>query len=139
NRTGIQPGKPALDLAEYISSARNLRLRGICAYAGHVAHVTGFENRVERSQQVMSQAVSTRDVLAKAGHNMEILSGASTGTYNIDSNIDGVTELQSGSYVFMDAEYRRIGGQRGAVYDDFEPALCVLTTVIHRSQDKAVV
>ena len=139
NRTGIQPGKPALDLAEYISSAGKLHLRGICAYAGHVAHVTGFENRVERSQQVMSQAVSTRDALAKAGHNMEILSGASTGTYNIDSNIEGVTELQSGSYVFMDAEYRRIGGQRGALYDDFAPALCVLATVIHRSQNKAVV
>ena len=44
-----------------------------------------------------------------------ILSGASTGTYNIDADVAGLTELQAGSYVFMDVDYRRIGGQRGAV------------------------
>ena len=49
------------------------------------------------------------------------MSGASTGTYNIDADIKGMTEMQSGSYVFMDVEYRRIGGQSGAVYEDFSP------------------
>src|SRR5262249_34209295 len=59
------------------------------------------------------------------------LSGGSTGTYDIDSAIDGVTELQVGSYVFMDVEYRRIGGRKGQeVYDDFRPSLTVLTTVV---------
>jgi 3-hydroxy-D-aspartate aldolase len=139
NRTGILPGEPALRLAESISRAKNLRLKGICAYAGHSAHVVGFEERRGNSQRAISQAIATRDLLRRNGHNIEILSGASTGTYNIDPYIGAMTEMQSGSYVFMDVEYRKIGGQTGAVYQDFEPALCVLATVIHRSGNKAIV
>ena len=87
----------------------------------------------------MERAIATRDLLVKNGHKIEIVTGASTGTYNIDADIEGLTELQSGSYVFMDVEYRRIGGQSGPVYDDFAPALNVLATVIHRSGNKAIV
>jgi 3-hydroxy-D-aspartate aldolase len=128
-----------MQLAERISQSKNLRLKGICAYAGHVAHVTGFEERRARSEHAWELALETRDLLLRGGHNVEILSGASTGTYNIDSYIGSVTEMQSGSYVFMDVEYRRIGGKAGAIYDDFAPALCVLATVIHASGQKAIV
>ena len=65
--------------------------------------------------------MATRDLLRRNGHDVEILSGSSTGTYNIDSSIDGMTEMQSGSYVFMDVEYRKIGGESGPVYEDFAP------------------
>jgi D-serine deaminase-like pyridoxal phosphate-dependent protein len=139
NRTGIQPEEPALRLAESIARTANLQLKGICAYAGHVAHVVGFEERRAHSQRALAQAIATRDLLRSAGHNVEIMSGASTGTYNIDSFIEGMTEMQSGSYVFMDVEYRKIGGQSGPVYEDFAPALCVLSTVVHRSGNKAIV
>jgi D-serine deaminase-like pyridoxal phosphate-dependent protein len=139
NRTGAQPGEPALRLAERITSAKNLALKGICAYAGHAAHVVGFDERRASSQRAIAHALATRDLLLKNGHNVEILSGASTGTYNIDADIRGMTEMQSGSYVFMDVEYRKIGGKSGAVYEDFAPALCVLSTVIHRSGNKAIV
>ena len=44
--------------------------------------------------------------------------------------MEGVTEVQAGSYVFMDAMYRGIGGKNGPVFDDFEPALFILTTAI---------
>jgi 3-hydroxy-D-aspartate aldolase len=139
NRTGIQPGEPALQLAERVASSKNLQLKGICAYAGHSAHVVGFNERRASSQHAFAQALATRDLLVRNGHKIEILSGASTGTYNIDADIKGVTEMQSGSYVFMDVEYRKIGGQTGAVYEDFAPALCVLSTVVHRSGNKAIV
>ncbi len=139
NRTGIQPGTPALRLAEHIARSKNLQLKGICAYAGHAAHVAGFESRRDATQRAFALATETRDLLRQNGHPVQILSGASTGTYNIDSEIDGVTELQSGSYVFMDVEYRRIGGRTSAIYEDFKPALSVLATVIHRSGAKAIV
>jgi D-serine deaminase-like pyridoxal phosphate-dependent protein len=139
NRTGIAPGEPALRLAESIRIAPALELKGICAYAGHSAHVVGFNDRTASSRRALAQAVQTRDLLVRNGYKIEILTGASTGTYNIDPGIGGLTELQSGSYVFMDVEYRRIGGRNGNVYDDFAPALCVLGTVIHRSGKKAIV
>ncbi len=139
NRTGATPGQPALQLAERISNSKNLEMKGICAYAGHSTHVIGFEARKKSSLEAMNKALETRDLLKKHGHNSEILSGGSTGTYNIDSSIKEMSELQVGSYVFMDVDYRRIGGQRGDVYEDFAPSLTVLCTVIHRSGNKAIV
>jgi D-serine deaminase-like pyridoxal phosphate-dependent protein len=94
--------------------------------------VVGFEARDKTSREVMAKAVETRDLLAKLGFDAAILSGGSTGTYNIDSTIRGVTELQVGSYVFMDVDYRRIGGKTsGNDYTDFHQSLTVLTTVVN--------
>ncbi len=132
-RTGILPGEPALELAKLVSGNKRLRLRGIQAYAGHASHTVGFEKREKVSREAMEKALGTRDLLTKAGLEVAILSGGSTGTYNIDSALAqrGVTELQVGSYVFMDVDYRRIGGRNEqAVYADFRPSLTVLTTVV---------
>jgi len=130
-RTGVLPGQPAVELARLIASHRSLRLRGVQAYAGLASHVAGFEAREKTSREVMAKAVETRELLAQAGFDANILSGGSTGTYNIDSTIRGVTELQVGSYVFMDVDYRRIGGRTNAqVYSDFHASLTVLTTVV---------
>ncbi len=137
-RTGVLPGRPALQLAQQIAKQRTLRLRGVQAYAGHASHAVGFENRAKLSRAAMGQAVETRERLAGAGLDVPILSGGSTGTYNIDSALKGVTELQAGSYVFMDVDYRRIGGKGGAVYTDFRPSLTVLTTVVSASHPDRV-
>jgi D-serine deaminase-like pyridoxal phosphate-dependent protein len=130
-RTGSLPGQPALELGRLVGRCGSLRLRGLQAYAGLASHVGGFERRGEVSRQAMARAVETRDLFAKHGLDHAILSGGSTGTYNIDSGIRGITELQVGSYVFMDVDYRRIGGRNNAsLYDDFQPSLTVLTTVV---------
>lgn len=139
NRTGLAPGEPALRLAEKAAACKNLSLKGLSAYAGHSSHVVGFGARKASSREAMAKALETRDLLRKNGHAVEILSGGSTGTYNIDSSIEGVSELQVGSYVFMDVDYRRIGGQSGPLYDDFAASLSVIATVIHRSGRKAIV
>jgi D-serine deaminase-like pyridoxal phosphate-dependent protein len=131
-RTGIPPAG-AVDLARQIAAAKNLTLRGIQAYAGHASHTTGFDAREKTSRDAMAKAHEVRDQLAKAGIEAPILSGGSTGTYNIDTGTPGVTELQAGSYVFMDVDYRRIGGRGGAVYADFHPSLTVLSTVVSAS------
>jgi D-serine deaminase-like pyridoxal phosphate-dependent protein len=129
-RTGILPGSPALELAQRIARHKRLRVRGVQAYSGSSSHVVGFDARRQRSREVLAKAVETRELLSKAGFDAAILSGGSTGTYNIDSAIQGVTELQVGSYVFMDVDYRRIGGASGEVYTDFHPSLTVLATVV---------
>jgi 3-hydroxy-D-aspartate aldolase len=131
-RTGSIPGEPALELAKRIAHSKRLQVQGVQAYAGHASHTVGFEARQQTSRAAMAKAVETKALLQKAGFDAKILSGGSTGTYNIDSTIDGVTELQVGSYVFMDVDYRRIGGAGGhAVYADFQPSLTVLTTVVN--------
>jgi len=138
-RTGILPGEPALGLARLIESCKSLRLRGVQAYAGSASHTVGYAKREQLSREVMAKAVETRNLFLKSGLNAEILSGGSTGTYNIDSGIAGVTELQVGSYAVMDVDYRRIGGKdNDKVYSDFKPALTVLTTVVSATHAELV-
>ena len=80
----------------------------------------------------MAEALESKALIEKNGMPVEILSGGSTGTYNIDVAVLGFTELQAGSYIFMDLDYRRIGNQAGTQFLDFDYALSVLTTVISK-------
>lgn len=140
NRTGVAPGEKALELARRITSLKHVRLAAIQAYAGHASHTPGFENRRKVSREAMGQAVETRRLLERSGIECPLLTGGSTGTYNIDSEIEGVDELQPGSFLFMDIDYRRIGGADGAVYRDFAQSLFVIATVISRpSEESAIV
>jgi D-serine deaminase-like pyridoxal phosphate-dependent protein len=129
-RTGALPGPPAVALAQRIAEHRSLRLQGLQAYAGHASHVVGYEARKTASRKAISQALETRDLLIRTGFAAAMLSVGSTGTYDIDSEIPGVTELQCGSYLFMDLGYRCIGGANADRFEDFRFSLTVLTTVI---------
>ncbi|MBY0398386.1 MAG: alanine racemase, partial [Thermoleophilia bacterium] len=142
-RFGIPPGDDALALGRALAAARSLKLRGVQAYAGLSSHVVGFAAREASSREAMGKAVAMRRKLEAEGlvDGPAMLSGGSTGTYYIDTAIDGVTELQSGSYVFMDVGYMKIGGRDGdATYNDFRPSLTVLSTVVSASHpDRATV
>jgi D-serine deaminase-like pyridoxal phosphate-dependent protein len=130
-RFGILPGKPALELAQLMGRSKWLRVRGVQAYSGMSSHVVGFDERKTASLAAMTKAVEMRELLANSGFDAAILSGGSTGTYNIDTGLPGGVELQAGSYVFMDNGYRDIGSREGnPVYTDFPPSLTVLTTVV---------
>jgi D-serine deaminase-like pyridoxal phosphate-dependent protein len=135
-RTGVQPGEPALELGRAVQHEPALNLRGLQGYAGHCAHVMGFEERRRTSRRFMGRLMKTRELYDKHGLAVDVVSGGSSGTFNIDSELEGLTELQSGSYCVMDLDYRRIGGARGDAYDDFELALTVLTTVISVPSDE---
>jgi len=138
-RTGVSPGAPATDLARAITRQPNVRFGGIQAYDGAAAHTTPFDARKARSSGSMKQAVETRRMIEREGIECSLVTGGSTGTFLIDSEIDGVTEIQPGSFAFMDAEYAGIGGPDGAEYREFSQALTVVATVISRRPGVAVV
>ena len=129
-RTGVAPGEPALAIARAVAGQRALRLRGLQGYAGHCAHVIGWEARQAASRAAMTPLMETRALLERDGLPVEIVAGGSTGTWDIDVELPGLTELQAGSYCVMDIEYRRIGGRAGASLTEFEMALTVITTVV---------
>jgi D-serine deaminase-like pyridoxal phosphate-dependent protein len=129
-RTGVRPGAPALALARAVTAHRSLRLRGLQGYGGHCAHVMGWAARRATSLEAMAPLMETRRLLEREGLPVEIVAGGSTGTWDIDSELDGLTELQSGSYCVMDLEYQRIGGRGGAALTEFEMALTVVATVV---------
>jgi D-serine deaminase-like pyridoxal phosphate-dependent protein len=138
-RTGIEPGEPALKLAQLIDSLPNVTLAGLQSYDGQAAHTTPFAARGERTNGNMAKAVETKARIEKAGIRCSIVTGGSTGTYRFDSENPGMTELQPGSFIFMDLDYRGIGGPEGTEYRDFQHALTVVTTVVSRPAGFAIV
>lgn len=138
-RTGVPPGEPALALARVIASLPHLSLTGLQSYDGEAAHTTPFAARKIRTDGSMAKAVETRGLIESDGIPCPMITGGSTGTYRFDAENPGMTELQPGSFVFMDLDYGRIGGADGPEYRDFKNALTVVTTVVSRPPGFAIV
>lgn len=139
-RTGVAPGDAARDLARVIARCRHLRFAGLQAYDAAASHTLGFAARQARTAGTMAQAIATRALIEADGIPCPMISAGSTGSYRFDAEMDGLTELQPGSFIFMDADYARIGGADGGeAYTDFRTALTVLTTVISVTGDEAIV
>jgi 3-hydroxy-D-aspartate aldolase len=131
-RTGTPFGQPALQLAQLVDRLPGLNFVGMLCYDAAAQHVVGFETRKAQTLERMVQATDTFELMQRSGLNTEIFSGGGTGTYNIDHDTKGMTDVQVGSYVFMDAQYISIGGEEDAeVYSDFATSLTVMTTVLN--------
>jgi D-serine deaminase-like pyridoxal phosphate-dependent protein len=131
-RSGVPPGDQAVALAQLIDKLPNLRFRGILGYDGGAQHIKGFKNRYEQTLQRFEPVVQTFERMKASGLNVEIFSGGGTGTYNIMTKVPGFTDVQVGSYVFMDCQYLEIGSEHNeSLFTDFAPSLTVMTTVLN--------
>ena len=129
-RCGVAPGVPAAELARRVEAARGLELKGIQAYQGKAQHVDGFAERRGVYADAVARMRETVDAFEAAGLPLEVRSGGGTGSWRWDAESGVLNELQAGSYLFMDSHYRSIGGEDSDIYDDFQPSLFVLTTVV---------
>lgn len=134
-RTGVALGQPALELVRAIDRHDELHFVGLQQYAGQLMHLTDADERRRRASELAAEGRETRDLIDADGHHVAVFSGGGTGTFDIDSDLHTYTDLQAGSYAFMDAEYRAIAAAGSDRFDYFEPALFVLTTAI--SQPRA--
>ena len=131
-RSGIPAGDGAVELAKVIDKLPNLKLLGMLSYDGGVQHAKGFAARKERALNTIEANAATFDAMKKAGLNVQIFSGGGTGTYNIMHLVPGFSDLQVGSYLFMDMQYLAIGSEDGnEVYTDFAPSLTITTTIVN--------
>ncbi|MDA1183183.1 MAG: DSD1 family PLP-dependent enzyme [Acidobacteria bacterium] len=124
-RCGVPPGGAAVSLGRRVVAARGLRLRGVMGYEGHLVGLADRDERDARTRQAMAGLVETAERFRAEGLPCDVVSAGGTGTYDISGRVDGVTEIQAGSYVLMDSDYARLDLP-------FEQALWVLGTVISR-------
>jgi 3-hydroxy-D-aspartate aldolase len=139
-RCGVATPEAAQALAQRITDAPNLAFRGLQAYHGSAQHLSSLAERkaaIGRATEIVQATVAH---LGKAGIACEFISGAGTGTFRMEGGSGLWNELQAGSYLFMDAEYARIGGDGDSRYTEFEHSLFVLATVMSvPTADRAIV
>ena len=124
-RCGVTPGSEALSLARRTASAKGVALRGLMGYEGHLVSLGDRAEREARTRLAMAGLVETARMFRANGLPCDVVSAGGTGTYDISGRIDGITEIQAGSYVLMDTDYGRLDVP-------FEQAFWVLGTVISR-------
>lgn len=124
-RCGVQPGQPALDLARLVADAPGLSFAGLHAYEGHVVQHTDPAARRAGTEAMLALTMETRDLIVRHGLAVPTVTCGGTGTYNISGVYPGVTEHQSGSYVYMDPGYHRLAPAFGLAFS-------LLCTVISR-------
>jgi 3-hydroxy-D-aspartate aldolase len=140
NRCGVEPGPAAVSLARRVADTRHLRFSGLQAYQGRAQQVRLFGERRAAAAAAADKVRATLELLAEAGLEAATVTGGGTGTYRFDAASGVYTEIQPGSYVFMDADYGRNLDEDGQPVRSFEQSLFVLTTVMsHPTPGRAVV
>lgn len=129
-RCGVAPGPDAVALARRIAASKHLSFGGLQAYHGSAQHKRTIAERHTMIRGAVEASRRTVEQLRQQGLDCPIVGGAGTGTFEIES-ISGVyTEMQAGSYVFMDVDYARNLDESGTPVRTFRHALFVLATVM---------
>ncbi|HXT80623.1 MAG TPA: DSD1 family PLP-dependent enzyme [Acetobacteraceae bacterium] len=129
-RCGVAPGPDAVALASRIANSRHLIFGGLQAYHGSAQHKRTPAERRELVGGAVDASRRTVEQLRQQGLACPIVGGAGTGTFEVESASGVYTEVQAGSYVFMDADYARNRDEAGAPVGTFRHALFVLSTVM---------
>jgi len=137
-RTGLREDDVFLRLLDRVHEDSRFYFAGVQHYAGHIMHIPEFEKRREKSLRSWDRLSAKFDLLEQRGVRADIVTGGGTGTYDIDVGIERLTDLQVGSYIFMDEEYRQVGGADSDRFKGFDLALTVACTAISQPQPSTI-
>src|SRR5208282_874700 len=132
SRCGVEAGEPAAKLAMAVKSFKGLKLMGLMGFEGQVSWIEPREKRRIEIEKCESLLINSKNLIENAGIKVEEISTGSTGTYDVSGATPEITEVQAGTYVLMDSEYRKH-------VPEFSCALTVLSTVISKPSDRRIV
>ncbi len=130
-RGGVRSAGEAVALAQHLTQLPGLRFRGVQGYEGHCMLEPDRDVRIAKTRQAIDDLDAVVDTLRRAGFLSEVVSMGGTGTYDITGADPRVTEIQAGSYIFMDMFH-------GNLVPGFSRALTVLGTVVAQ-HDRTIV
>ena len=131
NRCGVRTKEAYLELSKLITELPGLEYDGIQAYAGYASHMVSTDERAETTRANVLRVAELKEYLLQNGIEARIVSGGSTGTSAFKASGNVYTELQAGSYLFMDSTYDQLDVP-------FRNSLFVLATVVSKN-DGAVI
>ncbi len=126
-RCGVADAPAVLRLLDALAPHPQLRFGGLQAYQGGVQHVRGHAQRHAAAARAAERTAAVVAALAAAGVACPVVTGGGSGSVEFDLASGVYTELQPGSYVFMDADYGR--NEAGATLR-FDHSLFVASTVM---------
>ena len=134
DRVGVRPGNDTLELAQAVDRLEGVRLVGIMGYEGHLLQVEDQDEKRQKIQDAMNVLCHCRDQMHESGLDCSIVSAGGTGSYQITSDCDGVTELQAGGGIFADPMYVQNMALKNHTYS----LTCLATVVSRPSLNQAV-
>ncbi len=130
HRCGVTSAEAARDLALEVTKHSKLSFEGLQAYHGRAQHLRGYDERREAIASAARIARQAAALIRQSGLACNTITGAGTGSFEHEAASGLYTELQCGSYVFMDADYARNRRGPNNELPEFAHALSLLTTVI---------
>lgn len=121
-RNGVLSTDEGVRLADQIAKMKNLLLRGVMAYEGHLIAIEDRAERARRAMEAFDRVGEFASKLRDCGFEVAIITGGSTATYDSTGTSPWITEVQAGTYVLMDATYSRLT-------PEFHPAVAMIATV----------
>lgn len=137
SRTGVTEVANAVELARRMAALPSLRYLGVQAYYGHLQHVPTLTERRAKLREKWQQLNAFLDALQAAGLPAAIVSGGGTGTHHLDLEEGPFTEIQPGSYLFLDKQYGAVELAPGDA--PFRTALTLATRVVSNAQPDRVI
>lgn len=134
-RAGVLPSEPALALARQVAALPGIELVGIMGYEGHLLTLEDPAEKRGKIHAALGQLTATAELLRAAGIPCPIVSVGGTGSYQVTVDVPGITEIQAGGAVYMDAFYRQACHVAELGY-----AMTVLTTIVSRpTPERAII
>ena len=134
-RRASLPGEPTLALAQRIDKLPGVELAGIMGYEGHLLRSKIRPKRTAAFARRSVILAATKDEFLRHGLSCDIVSAGGTGSLRHHSRCPGITEVQAGGLIFMDAFYRH-----KCHVEEFGFALKLITTVVSRpTPDRAII
>lgn len=131
HRGGLVPDDPLIGEIAAALRKSNVELAGVLTHAGESYALSDPDSLVAAAENERAGAVAAAEALRKLGEDCPMVSVGSTPTAHFARNLEGVTEVRAGVYMFFDLVMHGIGVCR---LDDI--ALSVLATVIGKKPEK---
>lgn len=123
-RVGVAGPAEAAELAQRLADMPGLEVAGVMGYEGHTLLIADPQEKAAAIADAVKRLVDSRQAIESRGIACPIASCGGTGSLAFTVQQPGITEVQAGGLIFMDAFYRH-----SCHVDEFENALFVLATV----------
>ncbi len=126
-RVGVLPGPPSIELARQVTALPGITLAGIMGYEGHLLCIEDQDEKRQAISAALTILTDTAEALVDEGIPCEIVSCGGTGSFKFAITHSGITDVQAGGGMFMDAFYRH-----KCQVTDWEHALTIVATIVGR-------